>query len=261
MIDPNVPIPPPTIPPTIPPPPIPPIPPFGRPDSAPGDQPEEREPIAGVLAVAEAMLRQPRRVMYQLQQPGSGRLIAAMLAVAILCLGIYGLIVGSFSGGMQLWAAPAKIVSGLLGAAFICLPSLYIFTCLSGSQARLREVIGYVAGVLLLIGILLVGFAPVAWIFSQSTQSLAWMGFLHLLFWFIASIFGLRFLGGGFAHAKARTNAGLYVWILIFLLTSLQMMTALRPLIGKADTFLPREKMFFVTHWYHNVDAESETKH
>jgi len=241
MIDLNVPTPPPLI--------------------APGDKPEEREPIAGVLAVAEAMLRQPRRVMYQLQQPGSGRLIAAMLALAILCLGIYGLIVGSFSGGTQLWAAPVKIISGLFGSAFICLPSLYIFTCLSGSQARLREVIGYVAGVLLLIGILLVGFAPVAWIFSQSTQSLAWMGFLHLLFWFIASVFGVRFLDGGFAHAKARTNTGLYVWIVIFLLTSLQMMTALRPLIGKAETFLPREKMFFVAHWYHNLDTESETKH
>ena len=44
-------------------------------------------------------------------------------------------------------------------------------------------------------------------------------------------------------------------------LTSLQMMTALRPLIGKADTFLPREKMFFVAHWFQNMDTESETKH
>jgi hypothetical protein len=40
-----------------------------------------------VVAAAEAILRQPRRVMYQLRQPGSGRLIAAMLFVAVLCAG------------------------------------------------------------------------------------------------------------------------------------------------------------------------------
>jgi hypothetical protein len=199
--------------------------------------------------------------MFHLHQPNSGRLIAAMLGIAMLCLGVYGLIVGTFSGGMQFWAAPLKIILGLFVAAFICLPSLYIFTCLSGSQARLREVVGYVAGLLLLIGILLLGFAPVAWIFSQSTQSVSWMGFLHLLFWFIASSFGIRFLGASFSHAKAKTNTGLYVWVVIFLLTSLQMMTALRPLIGKSDAFLPREKMFFLTHWYNNLDNEAGAKH
>jgi hypothetical protein len=38
-------------------------------------------------------------------------------------------------------------------------------------------------------------------------------------------------------------------WILIFLITSLQMMTALRPMIGTADTILPKEKMFFMYQW------------
>jgi len=27
------------------------------------------------------------------------------------------------------------------------------------------------------------------------------------------------------------------------------MITALRPIIGTADTFLPQEKKFFVSHW------------
>ena len=36
-----------------------------------GDDPGEREPIKHPFAAIEAMLRQPRRVMYQLRQPGS----------------------------------------------------------------------------------------------------------------------------------------------------------------------------------------------
>jgi len=214
-----------------------------------GEQPEDRLPIYGVTAAMEAILRQPRRVMFQLRQSASGRLIAAMVLLALLCALVYGLVVGTFSGAEQLWAAPAKIAGGMLVCAAICLPSLYIFSCLSGSQARLVEVIGLVAGLLLLMTLLLIGFAPVAWVFSQSTESVAAMGALHILFWFVAAYFGLRFLTAGFRHLNATSNAGLNVWIVLFVMVCLQMTTSLRPLVGKADTFLPKEKKFFLTHW------------
>ena len=41
----------------------------------------------------------------------------------------------------------------------------------------------------------------------------------------------------------------------IFLLVMLQMMTALRPIIGTTDTFLPPEKKFFVSHWMECLKA------
>ena len=214
-----------------------------------GDDPLERVAIPSVIAAIEALLRHPRRMMFQLRQPGAGKLIATMLFISIMCSLIYGVVVGTFSGGQQLWIAPVKIAAGLMISALICLPSLYIFTCLSGSHARLSEIFGLLAGMLMLMTILLIGFAPVAWIFSQSTESLAWMGTLHLVFWFIATIFGLRFLETGFSHSNARSHAGFHTWVVIFLLVAVQMTTALRPIIGKADTFLPKEKQFFVSHW------------
>ncbi len=214
-----------------------------------GHRPEEREPLANPVAAAEALLRQPRRVMYQVRQPARGPLILGMLAIIVLCSLTYGVVVGTFSNGTQLWAAPVKIAVGLLLSAVICLPSLYIFTCLSGSQARLAEICGLLAGTLLLSTILLIGFAPVAWLFSQSTDSVAWMGALHLLFWFIATWFGLRFLDQGFSHSQARSKAGLGTWMAIFVLVAVQMTTALRPIVGTAPTFLPQEKQFFLAHW------------
>src|SRR2546421_7553887 len=214
-----------------------------------GENPGDREPIPGVVGAVEAILRHPRRLMYQLRQPRSGPLIVGMLFVASVCSLTYGVVVGTFSMGDQLWAAPVKIAGGLLISALICLPSLYIFTCLSGSQARLAEICGLVAGLLMLMTILLIGFAPVAWLFSQSTNSVAWMGTLHLIFWFISAFFGLRFLETAFSHSKARSNAGLNTWIIVFVLVVIQMTTALRPIVGKADTFLPKEKKFFLTHW------------
>src|ERR1035437_8940983 len=214
-----------------------------------GDDPAERVVIPHAFAAIEALLRQPRRLLFQMRRPGAGKLIAAMLFTAFLCSLIYGVVAGTFSGGTQLWAAPVKIAAGLMISAGICLPSLYIFTCLSGSQARLIEVGGLLAGLLMLMTILLIGFAPVAWIFSQSTESLAWMGTLHLIFWFIATIFGLRFLETGFSHSNAKSLAGFRTWVVIFLLVAIQMTTALRPILGTSETFLPTEKKFFVAHW------------
>jgi hypothetical protein len=75
------------------------------------------------------------------------------------------------------------------------------------------------------------------------------MGTLHLVFWFIATIFGLRFLETGFSHSNARSLAGFHIWVIIFLLVAVQMTTALRPILGKSDTFLPKEKQFFLAHW------------
>jgi hypothetical protein len=223
-----------------------------------GDDPLERVPIPNAVAAIDAILRHPRRVMFQLRQPDAGKLIATMIFVSIVCSLIYGAVVGTFSGGAQYWAAPVKIAGGLMISALICLPSLYIFTCLSGSQARLVEVCGLLAGLLMLMTILLIGFAPVAWIFSQSTESLPWMGALHLVFWFIATIFGLRFLETGFSHSNARSHAGFHVWVIIFLLVAVQMTTALRPILGTADTFLPKEKQFFGTHWSQCLKAQAD---
>jgi hypothetical protein len=220
-----------------------------------GQDPAEQTPIPGILSAVEALLRQPRRVMYQLGRPGSGKLIAAMLLIALVCSLIYGVIVGTFSGGVQLWAAPVKIATGLFISGLICLPSLYVFSCLSGSRARVVEVFGLVAGLLTLMTVLLISFAPVAWIFSQSTESVAAMGALHLVFWLVSTYFGLRFLSAGFAHHQDKSG-GLSVWVLIFVMVMLQMTTALRPIVGTADTYLPKEKKFFVTHWIDSLKAQ-----
>jgi hypothetical protein len=37
------------------------------------------------------------------------------------------------------------------------------------------------------------------------------------------------------------------------------MTTALRPIIGRSDHFLPREKKFFLTHWADSLQGRRET--
>ena len=244
-------------------PPIPPQLPSALSASAPlGEHPDDRVPITGPVSAVEAMLRQPRRMLFQLRQAGAPGIIGGLLFVALLCAVVYGVVVGTFSGGAQYWIAPVKIAGGMLVCAVICLPSLYIFSCLAGSQARLIEVVGLVAGLLVLTTILLIGFAPVAWVFSQSTSSLAAMGALHLAFWLVASFFGWRFLRNGFKHLSAQSSGALYVWMFIFVIVCVQMTTALRPIIGTSDTFFPdpKEKKFFLAHWIDTMEKSSANK-
>jgi hypothetical protein len=224
-----------------------------------GENPDDRVAIPTVVAAVEAILRQPRRLLFQLRQPGAGPLIAGLLGIAAVCSLLYGVLVGTFSGGSQVWIAPVKITGGLFLSTLICLPSLYIFACLGGSKAPLRELIGWVAGLLALMTILLIGFAPVAWLFSQSTESGVWMGALHLLFWGVATIFGLRFIKSGFAHSQAKSDAGLNSWVLVFILVALQMTTALRPIVGTSAAFLPKEKKFFLSYWGECLSAPAGT--
>jgi len=217
--------------------------------TAPPIEEQTYQPVQGVIPAVEAILREPGRIAATFRQRGQGRLILGLLAVAAFCCTIYGLVVGTFSGGAQLWAAPIKIAAGMLISGLICLPSLYIFSCLSGSPARLAQVFGFLTGLLALSAILLIGFAPVAWVFSASTQSVTGMGALHLIFWIVATWFGLRFLIGSLKQFAPKSSEGVKVWAIIFILVQLQMMTALRPLISTSDTFLPREKKFFAGHW------------
>lgn len=222
----------------------------------------ETAPVAGIGGTLEALLRRPRGVLHHLHQPGAGQLAGLMLLLALVGAAGYGLIVGSFSGGIQFWAAPLKIALGLLVCGLICLPSLYVFACLTGSTARFTDVAGMVAGLLALMAVLLVSFGPIAWVFSQSTESIVAMGLLHVVFWLIATLFGARFMHLGMSRLGARTEGAFYFWICLFVVVALQMTTALRPIIGKADTLLPTEKKFFLQHWGDSMwasDAASET--
>ena len=162
---------------------------------------------------------------------------------------IYGLVLGSFSGGDQLWAAPLKLTLGLLLALFLCTPSLFVFATLAGAHIEPRQLLTLLGGLLGLAGLLLASLGPVGWVFSQSTQSAAFIGSLHWIFWLVSAGFGLRLVSRGLRVLGARSGGAFGVWAIIFLLVCFQMATTVRPLLGPSPTLLTAEKKSFLTHW------------
>jgi hypothetical protein len=210
--------------------------------------------------VVQALLKHPGRIIYELQNNWRAALPLSLLLLVLLGMLAYGVVVGSFSGGVQLWIAPAKIAMGTMLSILICLPSLYIFTCLSGIDAQLRTVTGVLFAAVSLSSLLLIGFAPIAWIFSQSTGSVAFMAALHIGLWAIGIMFGLRLLEGMGHLLGGSARNHLKFWSAIFIVVCLQMMTTLRPIVGTSDRFLPGEKKFFLTHWAETLRDESAKK-
>jgi len=205
------------------------------------------------ISLLENLLKFPGRVVHELHQTRAAILTAWLLIFGIVGVAIYGIVVGAQSGGAQLWIAPAKLGLGTLLSVLICLPSLYIFACLGGIDAQLRSVCGALFAAVCLASILLIGFAPVAWIFSQSTDSVVFMGTLHLLFWVIGIRFGLRLIDATGRFLGATSKAHLKIWSFIFILVCFQMTTTLRPIIASSKTFLPTEKKFFLAHWLDSI--------
>jgi hypothetical protein len=220
------------------------------------------EPMTGpvtLLSVIEHLLKHPGRILHECQQ-GRLQVPARLLLSTLISFSIFGLLLGSFSGGTQLWASPLKVTLGIIAAVLICLPSLYIFSALDGLDARLSQISAVMLSAVALAGLLLLGFAPVIWVFSTSTESLAFMGFLGLIFWIIGLYFGSRLLLQAATSLGMQSTGFLKTWLAIFIIVTLQMSTSLRPLIGTADTLLPEKKKFFLQHWVENLGNVETTR-
>lgn len=212
---------------------------------------------SGFSQVLNHLLKKPLSVIHEINH-GERSPLPALLAVALSCLGVFGLVLGIFSAGDQLWAAPVKVVGGVLFSALICLPSLYIFGSLGGMDAKVQHVIGLMLTFLAITSLLLVGFAPVVWLFSTSSNSLAFFGFLSLTIWVICLIFGLRVITRASKSMGGGKGGHLHIWAIIFMLVTIQMTTTLRPIIGKSDDFLNlTEKKFFLIHWGEILNGEA----
>lgn len=232
-----------------------------EPPPLPGYDEETREeyvPLGkplGMMVVAETILKHPDTLIYELHHEKTNALIGVKLGISVLCLLAFGCTVGMFSGGTQLWAAPVKITAGVLLSALLCIPSLFVFSCLSGADSSLPRMVGTVAGVVTVSSLLLLGLAPVSWVFAQSTESVVFMGVLYLAFLIISLHYGLQYMRRSVVLLNGRQGKHLAIWSVIFVLVVLQMSTTLRPIVGTGETFLPSKKMFFSAHWIQQLDT------
>ncbi|BCX46639.1 hypothetical protein HAHE_05470 [Haloferula helveola] len=224
-----------------------------NPPPIPGSEPSAPAPhplpdSSKLRDLFEALLRRPADLAGHecIERPRSLANLGIMALVSML---VFGFVLGTFAYHEQLWAAPLKLGAGLLFAGLICYPSLYIFSCLAGSTASAGRLGSLLGAMLALAGLLLLGFAPAVWIFTQGTRSFGFMGTLSVGSWLVALVFAFRFILTALRVHGAKQKGPLAIWCFIFLLVTLQLTTSLRPILGTSDRFLTDEKKFFLQHW------------
>jgi hypothetical protein len=204
-----------------------------------------------IFRMFDAILKTPGKIIYEISDGTKAfQVYSLQIIILIVSLMVFGIINGFFSGGLQIIYSTVKYPLVIILSAIICLPSLYIFLSLSGSNIKIKQIIGILLMSIALASIILLGFAPVLWIFSQSTESITFMGVLNFIFWIIASSFCFRLLYKAVEYITKKENSIIIIWIFIFSIVLFQMTTTFRPLIGPSESFLPESKLFFLSYWF-----------
>ena len=187
----------------------------------------------------------------------SYRVSLVLFGAAVGFYALYGLAMGAYTSGNALWMSTLKAPLILVASLLLCSPSLYMLICLSGTAITWRQATAMMTGVACLSSLLMVGFAPVAWLFGVSTNNLQFMVVLHIVVWGLGLACGLRVLSiavqGGYRQHKP-----MIVWTVLFLVVSAQMLTYFRPVLSVSPTgvFREPEKKFFFAHFFDSMSGK-----
>ena len=245
------------------PPPVPAAP-AAAPAPAPAAAPAPAEP--GSLS---ELLKTPDR--YSLGIVGDGDLgprVALALAAAVAGFALYFFAAGFFAGWRTALLDAAKGAGTALFAFALCLPSLYVFSCVSGATLRAGQIVAAGAACLATAGLLLAALAPVLWLFAVSSSSPGFVTTLAVLLAVPAAWFAVRPALGLMRAGGVRSTAGLRLWLAVLAVVALQTVTLLRPMLAApeksaegeaatAEAAAPSapEKMFFLEHFVRTLDS------
>jgi hypothetical protein len=205
--------------------------------------------VEGIVA---ALLKAPGNVANTIALDKKELLRAALtlLGVAVVCHAVFGIAIGLFAGwsvaAMDIVKAPLVAVCSLL----LCFPSLYVFACVAGSPLSIAQTFALGCSCLAMVGLLLVGLAPVAWLFAVSTESLPFVVILAFVIWLVAVSFAARYVGKLQANPLFRRQGGIKMWFLILIVVTLQMTTSMRPMLAQPkEGWWTGEKQSFLSHF------------
>lgn len=213
------------------------------PTTAPPVEPLEDRSLG---AIFDALLRSPARLLGAVREGGT---TPKLILITVLGLAATGVAMATWSGGAQMGVVPLKLALLASITAFVCLPSLHVLSALSGGAQSIRETVGAMSMGVALTAVLALALAPIAWVLSAATNSLALAGSLYLVVFLIAAGFGLGLVRRALATSAGTAVRGLGAWSIMFVVVALQLATTLRPIVGPFDGLVLHDRTFFLAHF------------
>jgi hypothetical protein len=143
-----------------------------------------------------------------------------------------------------------KMIGVVVFGFALCLPSLYVFMCISGVVLSFSRIVMAGLVVTAMMGCVMGALAPVIWLFSASTSS---MGVFLLILLFAGSVavgFGVLPIKRAYMAGVFKSCTALYSWLAILVVVMLQCITLMRPMLSPiGDEATPQGKQFFIQHF------------
>ena len=182
------------------------------------------------------------------------RLAAFLALVTAVGCALFGFAVGSFVD-LKVAALDAAKMVGIAAFSFaLCFPTLYVFATISGSKlsaARLA-VLGLVCTATL--GSLLAALSPILWLFSVSTEKVAFIVVLSCFLAALSLVFVMSPINAAAEKEVVANRAGLHLWLIVFAIVAFQTVTLVRPMLAPIGTSrTPEGKCFFLMHFGESV--------
>ena len=192
------------------------------------------------LAVIETILRNRYHFFVEIRDGiGLKDKMRAMLVSSVLCLALYGAVLGSTHSLWQALSSAAKLPILFLATLVVCAPTLYFFNVLFGSNQSLTQNVALILTAITVTAVFMLSFTPILLFFLLTTSGYQFFKLLNVAICAITGFTGVLFLSQGMAviaaagkeGARARRNV-VRLWVLIYGFVGSQMAWTLRPLIG-----------------------------
>jgi hypothetical protein len=193
------------------------------------------------IAIVETILRDRRQFFEEIREEVAvPDKIRSMLISSAAFLAVYGAVLGSTHSLLQALSSAAKLPLLFLATMLVCLPTLYVFSILFGSNQRLSQTIALVLSAITITSALLLSFASITFFFMLTTSNYQFFKLLNVFFFIMAGIVGMSFLNQGRRivavgdEDKGAWKRGIvsYLWIFLFAFVGSQMAWTLRPFVG-----------------------------
>ena len=182
--------------------------------------------------------------------------IVSLLISSSVFFALYGAIIGSFSGGLQIVASAIKLPALYLITLVVCLPTLYFFDIISGSRRSFGQYLALLLASMSIIGVMLFSFAPITLFFRLSINDYQFFKLLNVLVFTITGLIGVNvfyqsliYISDKDSENPSNRTAMIRGWLVLYGFVGSQLGWTLRPFFGNPDSpfelFRPLESNFY----------------
>ena len=182
--------------------------------------------------------------------------IVALLISSSVFFALYGAIIGSFSGGLQMVASAIKLPALYLITLAICLPNLYFFEVIKGSKRSFGQYLALLLASMSIIGVTLFSFAPIILFFRLSIKDYRFFQLLNVVVFTLTGLIGINvfyrsliYINEKDSENPKKRTAMIRGWLVLYGFVGSQLGWTLRPFFGTPDKpfelFRPLESNFY----------------